>query len=142
MTNQLTHKLQKIQNSCIRFTFGLRKYDRITNFRISKNILSMQNRRLLHCLTLMFKIVKKIAPVYLCDKITYHNSLHNYNTRNKNDILTPFARTRYRTLSFFIEISKQFNIISQVLCISDLSLYAFKIKCKKYLTEKETLSLF
>ena len=137
LSNQLMQKIQKTQNSCIRFSFGLRKYDHISNSRISNKILCMHDRRLLQCLTLMFKIVRKIAPVYLCDKITYHSQLHNYYTRHRNNILTPFARTRYRTFSFFIEISKAYNILSECQNIQGISCHTFKAKCKSYLLSKD-----
>ena len=138
LNNQLVDKIQKCQNSCIRFSFGLRKYDHITPCRKSNKILSMQDRRLLHCFTLMFKIVRNIAPGYLCSRITYHNQVHNYNTRNKNDILAPFARTRYKALSYFIEISKKFNTISRFIDIAEISLLTFKLKCKKYLINEDS----
>ena len=140
LNNQQIDKIQKCQNSCIRFSFGLRKYDHITQCRISNKILCMQDRRLLHCFTLMFKMVRNIAPGYLCNRITYHNQVHNYNTRNKNDILAPFARTRYKALSYFIEISKKFNTISHSIKIDGISIHTFKLKCKQYLINKDSNS--
>ena len=137
LSNQLEHKIQKAQNSCIRFSFGLRKYDHITKCRLSNNIISMQGRRLLHCFTLMFKIVRQIAPIYLCDRITYKCQLHNYNTRRKNDIQTPFARTRSRTLSFFIDIAKKYNELSHHFDASGISTATFKMKCKKNLLSNQ-----
>ena len=137
LSNELLHKLQKAQNSCIRYSFGLRKYDRISNFRKSKKILSIQNIRLLHCLVLMFKIVKNIAPAYLSDRITFHRQLHNYNTRRKNDIVTPFARSRTKMLSFFIDTAASFNDISHNINTLDISIACFRNKCKKHLTDKE-----
>ena len=137
MNKQLIDKIQRVQNSCIRFAFSFRKFDRISNFRISKNIMSMENRRLSHSLTLMFKIIKNIAPDYLCDRITFHNNLHNYNTRHRNEIWTPFARTATRASSFFVSTATQLNQLSRVLDFSDLSVPVFKIKCKKYFLNKE-----
>ena len=139
LSNQLENKIQKIQNSCIRFSFGLRKYDHITHTRLSNNIINMHDRRLLHCFTLMFKIVRKMAPVYLCNRITYKRQIHNYNTRRKNDIQTPFARTRFKALSFFIEIANKYNELSQHFDISGISLATFKMKCKKYLLSNENI---
>ena len=109
ISNQLKNKIQKFQNSCIRFSFGLRKYDHVTETRKNNKILCMEDRRQLHSLSLMFKITKNIAPIYLCNRITYRNTLHNYNTRRKNDIVVPFARSRIRALSFFIDVANTFN---------------------------------
>ena len=49
----LENKVQKLQNRCVRFTFGLRKYEHISAFIKKKKILNMKNRRLLHGLILM-----------------------------------------------------------------------------------------
>ena len=124
-------------NSCIRFSFGLRKFDHISHTRKSNNILCMKDRRLLHCLTLMFKITKNIAPIYLCNRISYRNSLHNHNTRRRNEIITPFARSSIRTKSFFVDTVKYFNEFSRVIDTSSLSINTFRDKCKKYLGELE-----
>jgi hypothetical protein len=137
MSNQLTHKIQKIQNSCIRFSFGLRKYDHVTETRKNNKIICMEDRRQLHSLSLMFKITKNIAPIYLCNRITYRNSLHNYNTRRKNDIVVPFARSRTRALSFFIEVANKFNQFSNCVNIAGISIHTFKTKCLNYLRDKE-----
>ena len=137
INNELTNKLQKIQNSCIRFSFGLRKYDHITPTRISNKILCMRDRSLLHSLTLMFKITRNIAPSYLCNRITYHRNVHNYNTRHKDNIVTPFARSTTRSLSFFIHIAKKLNEVSNSIDFSGISVTTFKNKCINYLRSKE-----
>ena len=137
MNNQLIHKIQKMQNNCIRFSFGLRKYDHISHTRISNKILCMQDRSLLHSLTLMFKITNKFAPDYLCNRITYNNNLHNYNTRHRNDIVAPFARSTIRSLSFFVYIAKKFNEISRCINFSGNSINSFKKRSLTiYITKK------
>ena len=137
LSNQLIQKIQKVQNSCIRFSFGLRKYDHVSATRKSNNILCMHDRRLLHSLTLMFKITKNLAPIYLTDRVTFRNSLHNYNTRRKNDIVIPFARTRMRALSYFIETANIFNAFTESVEVSNISVNTFKNKCRKYLIDLE-----
>ena len=137
INKQLSNKIQKIQNSCIRFSFGLRKYDHVSHTRKINKILCMQDRSLLHSLTLMFKITKNIAPIYLTNRITYHNNLHNYNTRHRNDIAAPFARSTIRSLSFFVNIAKKFNEISGCINFPGSSINIFKTKCIDYLRNKE-----
>ena len=137
INKQLLNKIQKIQNSCIRFSFGLRKYDHVSHTRKTNKILCMQDRSLLHSLTLMFKITKNVAPNYLTNRITYHNNLHNYNTRHRNDIAAPFARSTIRSLSFFVYIAKKFNEISGSINFSGSSINIFKTKCIDYLRNKD-----
>ena len=133
LTEQLQNKIQKIQNSCIRFTFGLRKYDHISAFIKNKSILNMKSRRLLHSLTLMFKIQNNKAPVYLRKRIKRHNDTHNHFTRNRLNIDPPFARTKLRSMSYFVFISKKYNELAKKIDINNISLNTFKIRCKKYL---------
>jgi exonuclease III len=137
LSNQLIYKIQKVQNSCIRYSFGLRKYDHVSNTRKTNKILCMQDRRLLHSLTLMFKITNNIAPIYLSNRITYHSALHEYNTRHKHEIVTPFARSRTRTFSFFINVAKTFNELSRSVKVSNTSISTFKSKCRNYIRERE-----
>ena len=137
LSNQLMQKIQKVQNSCIRFSFGLRKYDHVTVTRKNNKILCMEDRRLHHSLSLMFKITKNIAPIYLSNRISYRNTLHNHNTRHKNDIVIPFARSRIRSLSFFIYIANKFNQFSNCVDICGISVPSFKAKCFIYLRENE-----
>ena len=122
MTNILKNKIQKVQNRCMRFTESLRKYDHITATRKKMNILEMSNRRLLHGLTLMFKIMNNIAPKYLCDRIVRNKDIHSYDTRRKNEIRPPFAKTKMRSNSFFIHMCSNYNDISNTLDLSTISL--------------------
>lgn len=134
---QLQNKIQKLQNRCIRFTYGLRKYDHIRDFIKNKKILNMSNRRLLHGLTLMFRIKHSMAPKYLCNRIKVHTQTHNHFTRNRNNIDPPFARSKARASSFFVCISKKFNELSRYIEVEGISLNTFKTRCKKYLLEQE-----
>ena len=133
LSDQLKYKLQKVQNSCIRFVYGLRKYDHISSFIKEKNILNMQNRRLLHNLTLMHKISRGFAPAYLSDRLIRHSQIHTHFTRNRLNIDPPFARTKMRSMSFFIIIVRKYNEIISTAKLGDLSIATFKRHCKKFL---------
>ena len=133
MTNKLQDKIQKVQNRCIRFIYGLRKYDHISHTRKANKILKMKDRRLLHSLTMMFRIRNDLAPTYLTERIIQHSDVHNHNTRNRNNIRTPFARSTTRSMSFFIYISTMFNNLSSHVKTSGITLHTFKYNCKKHL---------
>ena len=98
----------------------------------------MQDRSLLHSVTLMFKITKNIAPNYLINRIRYNSNLHNYNTRHRNDIVPPFARSSIRSLSFFVYIAKKFNEISGCIDFHGSSINTFKSKVINYLRNKDS----
>ena len=135
LTEQLQYKIQKVQNSCVRYTHGLKKYDHISSFIKTKNILNMKNRQMLHNLSLMCKIQNKLAPKYLCDRIHMHRDVHSHFTRNRLNIDPPFARSKVRSRSFFIHISKKYNLLGQNINTNNISLITFKNKCKKYLLD-------
>ena len=133
LTEQLQYKLQKLQNSCVRFAYGLRKYDHISGVIKNKCILNLKSRRLLHSLTLMYKIKIGKAPSYLCNRIRTHIEIHHHFTRNRNDIHTPFARTKARNMSYFVHISKKFNELNRNINIANVSVNTFKLRCKRLL---------
>ena len=137
LSEQLQNKIQKMQNRCIRFTFGLRKYDHISAFTKNKKILNMKSRRLLHSLTLMFKIKNDKAPMYLCKRIKSHSETHSHFTRNRLNINPPFARTKLRSMSYFVYISKKFNELSKNINVNNISINTFKTKCTHYLLDHQ-----
>ena len=106
--------------------------------RISNKILSMENRRLLHSLTMMFRIKNGHAPSYLSERITRHADIHEHNTRNRNNILAPFARSNMRAMSFFVFITKKFNDLSNFIKTTGVTLGTFRTNCKKHLLETES----
>ena len=137
---RLANKIQRVQNSCMRFVFGLRKYDHISHcFEINKT-LNMENRRKIHSLTLMHKISLGLAPEYLSEKIVRHSDLHTYNTRARENIAVPRINSTLRSNTFFISIPKLYNNILPILNLnqeSRISVNTFREKCKKYLTSQQ-----
>ena len=132
----LKQKIQKAQNTCLRFIYGLRKYDHISSCLKDLDTLNMENRRISHGLTLMKKIKLKLAPSYLVERITLHENLHNYNTRNRNSIVIGRSNTTLRQKSFFPFFSKLYNEITKQPKFCNISLKTFQIQVKKYLKDK------
>ena len=97
----------------------------------------MKSRRLLHSLTLMFRIKNQKAPMYLCNRLKSHNATHNYCTRNRFNIDPPFTRSKLRSMSLFIYISTQFNELTKYVDIRNVSVSTFKLRCKSYLLNKQ-----
>ena len=82
LSQSQSNKIQMLQNNCVRFICSLRKYDHISEAFNSLHTLNMHNRRMCHALTLMHKILRGTAPIYLKDKIRFQFNKHNYPTRN------------------------------------------------------------
>ena len=127
------NKIQKVQNNCLRFTLNLRKFDHITTHRQHFGLLDMDQRRILHSVTLMHKIVKGLAPCYLSNRIKRLSEVHNHNTRNRLALTINKNMTAKKSNSFFGSIPKQYNIFSNNTDISHLTVDTFKSTCKKQL---------
>ena len=136
ITAKLSNKIQLVQNSCMRFIFGLRKYDHISHCFDKNKTLNMENRRLLHSLTLMHKISLGHAPEYLNNQIVRHSDLHQYNTRGRDNIAVPRVNSTTRSNTFFISIPKLYNELLPVINQNPhiISVDTFKKKCKLHLT--------
>ena len=140
MSGRLANKIQRLQNSCMRFVFGLRKYDHISNCYEKNKTLNMENRRKLHSLVLMHKISIGLAPEYLSEKLVRHSDLHEYNTRGRENIAVQRVNTSVRSNTFFISISKLYNDILPIIKENrqnEMSIPLFKQKCKTYLTNQQ-----
>ena len=96
----------------------------------------MEDRRLLHGLTLMRKIKNKVAPSYLVERITLHENLHSYNTRNRNNIVISRSNTTLRQKSFFPFFSKLYNEVTRDPKYLNISLKTFQMHVKNYLKNK------
>ena len=133
MSDLLKLKIQNVQHSCFRFIFDRRKYDHISDCFLKLDTLNMEQRRILHGLTLMYKINKKLAPSYLCDRIAHHTEIHNYNTRRKLNIVPERCISTKRKNSFFSKFIILYNGLPKKDDFNDITLLTFKKRTKEYL---------
>ena len=94
----------------------------------------MEERRTVHGLTMMHKIVNNVAPTYLTNKIRYHNNIHSYNTRNKNKIVVGISQTASYDRSFFPTFSRLYNDLNSVKNCSTSSITTIKKHAKQFVT--------
>jgi hypothetical protein len=136
-TNSEKERLQRVQNSCIRYIFGLRKYDHITPYLQKLKTLNIKNRTRSHAITLMHKIVNKSAPVYLSDKLSYRHQVHNHNTRNRNLLNVRRLRTAKKNEAFFVKTVNEYNtlVANKTISVED-SPNCLKSKVKRHLMQE------
>ncbi|PZC81529.1 hypothetical protein B5X24_HaOG212453 [Helicoverpa armigera] len=71
-TEELLNKLERLQNLCIRFIFGLRKYDHVSEFRSQLKWLPIRQRRDAHILSFLFSLLHNPnAPNYLKERFEF-----------------------------------------------------------------------
>lgn len=104
-----TRRVQVVQNSCMRYIFGIRKYDHISHKLHDLRWLNMRNRFLLHSLNLYHKVLMEKSPPYLLDKITYRTDIHNINIRHADLITPPVHKTSLFERGFSFNIYWHYN---------------------------------
>lgn len=72
LTEEQLDKLERLQNFCIRFIFGLRKYDHVSEFRQKLKWLPIRLRRNSHILSFLYKILfNPSIPLYLKERFEF-----------------------------------------------------------------------
>ena len=93
---------------------------------------SLQCHREYHKCIQIYKCINGLAPAYLLDNFLSSEQTHNYNTRNKDVIRLPLAKTTKFQTSFKYNAAKSWNTLPRNLC-HDQSLTSFKLKVKQHL---------
>ena len=114
ITVELKNKLAKFQNWCVKFVFGLRKYDHVSQYYKKHKILNMNQRINLHSLTQVHKLKKGIGPEYLLNKLKSRKDVHAYNTRRKNDFEINCPKKDFNKNKFFNKCLKEYNDILNI----------------------------
>ena len=131
-------KIQKLQNNCVRFICGLRKYDHLSNSYRRLKMLKMTNRRDLQSLTVMHNILNCRAPDYLCNKVSFNIDFHDHLTRTFSQLRVPKTRTQYGYNKFFRKYSAMYNDLKSKLGFKDtISTATFKHKIRTYFLSKQ-----
>ena len=136
----LQNKIQKIQNMCLRFIFDIKRSDSCNYKELRDKLgwLTMKERRELHCLTMMHKILNGNAPNYLSDMYTLQNEIHNVNTRgssNNQVWVDKGIKSKVHRNSFRFYAPTQYNKLPENIK-NCKSVTSFKTKLLKYFKNK------
>ena len=105
MNKDLVNKLERILNTCIRFIYNLRKYDRVSSCRRQLGWLSVADRRKCRVLSLIYSILSDPNfPTYLSSDFSYLSSFHDKSLRSQSNLLlsTPHHTSGYMSDSFAV----------------------------------------
>ncbi|QJC37765.1 hypothetical protein GJU03_01205 [Enterobacteriaceae endosymbiont of Donacia bicoloricornis] len=132
ITTSEAHRLQKIQNSCLRFATLTKRSQHVTPLYINNNILNMNQRWKYRLICLVHKILQNRMPLYLYKRLVFRGSLHQTQLRYVDRTLhTPRHRTEMYKSSFSFSAAFQYNNIPEN--IKSLSLRNFKLELCKFL---------
>lgn len=130
-------KIQKLQNSCLRLIYGIKRNERISYKLNEVGWLNMQSRRLHHSACLYHKVVVTTMPAYLYRKIQFRTDIHNLNLRFKGLLTPPIHVTEFFKRSFSYRIGSVYNGID--FRLKQLAPVSFRTAYKRFLFERQIL---
>lgn len=129
----LSTKLDKALNSSIRFIFKVPWREHLTPYYKELKWLKLADRRELHTLSLMYKMLKNEAPIYLQDKFTQCFSL-----RNGVRFQIPQHNSGTYSEAFRVRAIKSWNELPHEIRSSE-SVRSFKKRTAEYLITNSVL---
>ena len=128
-------RIQRVQNSCARFIFGIKKYQHISHKITELKWLNMANRRKLSNLLLYHRILTTTKPEYLFEKLSFDRDVHGRVIRNSNRLRPPVHKTTLFERSFSFDIVRSYNALPDNL--KSLKLGAFRTGVHRTLFESQ-----
>ncbi|CAK1591293.1 unnamed protein product [Parnassius mnemosyne] len=114
LTEKQLDKLERLQNFCIRFIFGLRKYDHVSCFRNKLKWLPIRLRRNAHILSLLYNVLFNPSyPSYLKDRFEFLHYSHSKVLRSSENftLKMPAHNTKFLDRSFTIQAVRLWNAL-------------------------------
>lgn len=135
LSAQLLQRIQRIQNSCLRFAFGIRKFDHITPAFERSGWLAMHQRYILHICCLTHSVLLHCSPsrLYsLLQTVADSRSASARDTRWQHLLAIPVHHTeRFRAI-FSYSAVKYYNILLANIR-SETSLLSFLTRMENYI---------
>ena len=121
-------RLQRVHNVCIRFICNTRKFDHITPSLQLLSWVRLKERRTIHSLSLLFRIMHTSTPNYLLSRFQFLTTLRN---RHQALLSIPHHRTSLYSSSYTVEIPRLWNSLPND--VRDCrTLSQFKIKLENF----------
>lgn len=126
---KLSERLQRVHNICIRFICNTRKYDHITPSLELLSWVRLKERRILHALSLLYKILNNSSPNYLVSRF---NFLKTPRHKNQSLLIIPRHTTSQFSSSFTIMLPRLWNSLPSI--VRDCrTIYQFEIYLEKHI---------
>ena len=133
LTKAASRRVQRVQNSCLRFINGIRKYERISHTLGTTGWLDMANRRRYHLMCLVRRVILTETPPYLFEKIQFRTDVHHLNLRHRNNVTIPAHSTAIFKRSFSYNAAVLYNAYPPDLRGLTCSTTLFKVRLRKHM---------
>lgn len=104
-------RIQRVQNSCLRFIYGLRRYDHVSHALGFAKWLNMSRRAELLATIFYYKIIYFKKPSYLYRKVVFRSDVHAINVRFRGHLSPPSHCLEMYKRSFSYNIVKLYNAL-------------------------------
>lgn len=129
LTNYNKIKLQRIQNSCMRFVCCTPLRNHITPDLIRLKELNVANRVIYLYYIFLFKVIMYQKPEYLYNLLTKRSNVHNLNVRINSFCVPQHATSKFEGSFAYMAP----HLLNEVLNWLDLSIYSFTKNIKNML---------
>ena len=131
LPSSLIHKLQLVQNHAARIIYRKRKYEHVTPLLRSLHWLPVDKRIKFKIILFTYKCLHGMAPVYLSDLLTYHQSKRSLRSSDDTTLLT-IQKSRLATYGYraFVVIAPRLwnNLPRNIRQIDSLSKFKKDLK--------------
>lgn len=122
------NRLQKIQNTCCRLIYGLRKYDHISAKIKEIKWLKVTYIYQFHLLKFVHRLLLTSTPSYLRNKLKHRSQIHNLNIRQTHTLTMPQHNTAMFEKSFSYNAVKHYNWLDQSFKVYSVTTFHSKLK--------------
>ena len=111
--DELSRRLQRVQNACIRYIFNVKRYDHISPYRRELGWMDVNARRSFRSLCALYKMLKFNQPVYLASRFQFLSDRHSLNTRSRDTktLSFPSHKSSFYSKSFTVQTTRAWNEI-------------------------------
>ena len=111
LTDEMTLKLDRALNACVRFIFDLRRDDHVTQYYRALSWVRAKDRRNNHLLRQVHSLIQTQTPSYLADAFKFIN---NSSTRSELLLRPPIHRTTVANKSFLVAGCRAWNSLNSL----------------------------
>lgn len=127
------YRLQKIQNSCCRFIYGLRRSDHVSEKIKALGWLNISNLIKMHIVCLVKSVLSSSTPEYLREKLSFRSAVHCRDVRYRHRLSLPKFNTSLFTKSFSYNAVVFYNSLPDFVKLDSVNKITFKREVKKIL---------
>ena len=120
-------RLQKIQNNCCRFVYGLKKYDHISEKIMRMHWLKVSYLFQFLLLVFIYKLLKTSTPIYLRSALVFRSDVHQVVIRLNTLTMPQYKKTIFQR-GFVYNSVKHYNKFRTYFTCTSLAMFRKEIK--------------